>query len=298
MADTVSIIIYSFIFIFAIFGFIGFIVNSLQVVLMFCKREKKTVFDMTLISLSLSNAASAACFGAFGTLLTYHHTLNLYWPVEVFITYWHLRSVSDYCIMISLFHIIFIAMQRFVAVTFPLRFKAFITKKITLVVLILIWLVSGMMMLVEYFVIKYAKRKIAMAYLIFSCGLSLAVLYCFVFYKVVKQRRAMQNVTSHVANTSHSYKLLFNSIGVTVVFILLTFPYAAIVLGKSYTYYNLFASFLAIKTAFDPMIYFFINRCHRCRCTRVARNVEPIPGTHGNANIATRDVNFVNETVL
>ena len=300
MADTVLIILYFYLFIFAIFGFIGFIVNAIQIVLMFCKREKKTVFDITLISLSLTNAASAACFGAFGTILTYH-TLNLYWTVKAIITYFHLRSVSDYCITISLFHIIFIAIQRFVAVTFPLRFKAFITKKITLVVLILIWIVCGTMMILDRCVFTFTKRRMALAYLIFICGVSLAVLYCFVFYKVLKQRRAMQNVTSHVANTSNSYKLLFNSIGVTVVFIILTFPYAANVLDgyKLHDVYaGLFASFLAIKTVFDPMIYFFINRCRRCRCTRAARNVEPIPGTHGNLNTATRDVNFMNATVL
>ncbi len=300
MADRTSLAIYlSAIFIFAIFGFIGFIVNSIQIALMFCKREKKTVFDITLISLALSNVTIAICFGAFGTLLA-HYGLHLLGTFKVLMTYFQLRFVSDYCIMISLFHIIFIAIQRFVAVTFPLRFKVLVTKKVTFVVLIIIWLVCGTMMILDHFVIKSTKRRTALAYLIITCGVSLTVLYCFVFYKVLKQRGAMQYVTSHAANTSHSYKLLFNSIGVTAVFILLTFPYAASVLenDKLLRYIGLFSSFLAMKTLFDPLIYFFINRCHGCKCTVVARNVAPIPRTHGNVNTTMRDDNFVNSTAL
>ena len=276
MDDERRILALSSLYIYAIFGFLGFIVNSIQIVLMFCKREKKTVFDITLISLALSNATSTICFGALGTLFTYFiATLNF--AEENFQTLNNMVYVSDYCVIISLLHITFIAIQRLFAVTLPFRFKAIFTKLVTTVLLMMIWLVSGMMMLLEYFVIKYAQRKIALACLIFTCGSSLAFIYSFVLYKVLKQRRAMQNVTSHAANTDHSCKLLLNSIGVTVVFILLTFPYAASVLENDilFIYGDFFASFLAIKTSFDPTIYFFVNRC-KCSFVAVTRNVEPI----------------------
>ena len=276
MDDKRRILAVSSLYIYSIFGFIGFIVNSTQIVLMLCKREKKTVFDITLISLALSNVTSTICFGALGTLFT-HVIATLNFTEKNFQTLNNMVYVSDYCVIISLFHIAFIAIQRLVAVTLPFRFKAIFTKLVTAVLLMMIWSVSGVMMLLEYFVIKFAKRKIALACQIFACGSSLTFIYSFVLYKVLKQRRAMQNVTSHAANTCHGYKLLLNSIGVTVVFILLTFPYAASVVENDilFIYGDFFASFLAMKTSFDPAIYFFVNRC-KCCLVAVARDVEPI----------------------
>ena len=79
----------------------------------------------------------------------------------------------------------------------------------------------------------------------------------------------MQRINAISQDNGFSVKLLVNSLGVTIMFILCTLPGAAsdiAEIGNTKNFNPLYLSFLAVKAFADPLFYLLVNICDMKCC--------------------------------
>ena len=279
----ITVIVLEFSFNYAIFGFAGFIANAALLIMLFRARKSESLFNKTLASLAVANLISDVCFAVSGTLFTYQ-TLAKIWEFENMLILVRLQFANRAFIAVSLSHIVFIAVQRFVAVYFPFRFKRIFTTKLTWMILVLIWALPLAATVLFHYVIRSDNDPdVPVAYSIILLGVILTICYTFILIRLIIQRKLTSAMTINnnpTSDTKHKFKLFFNSIGVTFLFLILMLPFAistleADILGK---WRMLFSSFIAIKTLVDPTVYFFIARCSQCSWTKKRNEQIPLGG--------------------
>ena len=287
--DSAFAILYSSSLICAVCGFIGFVANLCLFVMIFRERKDMTTFNQTLLSLTVANFASDVCFAVLGTVYTYHLTTKI-WTLRSALLLINMHLANRYLISISLFHIIFIAIQRFIAVQFPFSFRRIFTTKIVLASIIFTWIISSTLTTIDCFVI-YNKdhADIILSHLIFIFGLALILLYLWILVHLLKQRRIASELTNNnAAGSENSFKLFFNCLGITLVFLCLTFPFAISAVGGQVLLKVrlLFLSFIAVKTVTDPLMYFFITKiCALVLRQRQQHNIKQTGNRKGKGRV-------------
>ena len=262
--SSILAILFSAALTYAISGFIGLLLNICLLVMIFRERKNISPFHQTLFSLTFANFVSDVCFAVLGTVYTYHLKTKI-WTFRSVLLLGNMHLANRYLISVSFFHIIFIAIQRFVAVQFPFRFRRMFTTKLVLASIIFIWIISPTLTTIDYFVIHIKNHTdIILSHLIFIFGLALILLYPWILFRLIKQRRiACELANNNATGPDNSLKLFFNCLGITVAFLCLTFPFAISVVGGKLlaNVRLLFSSFIAMKTVTDPLMYFFITKC-------------------------------------
>lgn len=254
---------------FAVFGNAGLVANILQTLLLLRKRKNMSIFQLTLLSLSLTDTIAAILFAIGGNILAQVPAQGKGMPFT-HPTLLFVRFFEDYFVLTSLFHVVFIALQRYAAVSFPLRYKTVCTKRRAVFILVSIWTVTLTLASVTVFVLGDEKLcwKIIACCFCFLDAL-LLLLYGLITHKISKQRKSMQQINAISQDNGFSVKLLVNSFGVTIMFILCTLPSAAggiVEIGNTKSINLLLWSFLALKAFADPLFYLFINVCDLKYC--------------------------------
>ena len=104
-------------FIYAGEGGVAGVLNTLQILLIINKENNKTAFDHTLVSLAISDLLYATCSIVTSLTLKYLHSQHSW-----FIPYLHIVfSAGTFSITSSVFHVIYIAIERTIAVYYPLK---------------------------------------------------------------------------------------------------------------------------------------------------------------------------------
>ena len=254
---------------YAIFGFAGMIANAALLVALFRIRKEKSPFNKTLASLAVANFISDVFFAINGTMFSYDITAGNY-KFERWNNVSHLLSFNNGAIAVALSHIVFIAIQRFVAVHFPLRFRRIFTTKLSSFYISLTWIAATALILIFWFVDakNIVSKDILASYSILIFGFILIVCYTWILTTLRIRRRISRRLgrrDNATSDTFHCLNLLLNSVGVTLLFLILVCPYAISSLkGDNFILRQLLSSLIPIRTVTDPMIYFFISLCIKC----------------------------------
>ena len=281
-------LIYVSCIIFIIFGFSAAIANVTQFILLFRDRREITVFQMTLLSLAVVDFVTGICYGVVGSILLPQAVKRVddLWRIGASLWLTIVKQLKDYCVMISLFHILFIAVQRYAAVSMPLRYKTLLTKRRTGFILLVVWTAALVVGSIFTFALKdHNKHWVVTAYIIYALGVLLLLLYGLITYRIRQQQKSIRRINATSQDSGFSVKLFVNSFGVTIMFMACMFPIAGSVLeiGKLKNYEILFSSLLAVKAFADPTMYFFASYCKSgCLEERKRRNIQD-----SNSNIYT-----------
>ena len=252
---------------FSVCGFAGLIANAAVLLKLYRTRKENTVFNKTLASLSVANIISDACFAVTGTMFAYQFSSKRI-NFKNFYVLLSLHYANRYATGIALSHIMFIAIQRLVAVLYPFRFRRIFTTKVAWIIILLTWIVGPICTSLYHFVFKVrGDPDLPLSYSIIIIGTIIFFCYALILHLLIKRRRLSKRLTNNneaQSDTSYNFNIFFNSLGVTLLFILFTFPFAIFVLaGSSHDGLRvLFASFLAFKTITDPGVYFFVAKCN------------------------------------
>ena len=255
---------------FVICGILGLTANIAQSVLLYRKRKNKSLFDLSLSSLCVADIIVSLAFIAFGLaqilILSKPLTLDslkIYRLVSALFL-----NVINYSIFCSLFHVVFIALQRFMVVFFPLKFKVMATKMRCIIFLAVVWVAS-----VGFMALGHLKQRRAISrfygYFIFILGALLVILYIAICYRVF--RSAKLRLAPKRDETS-SKRLAVHAVAVTTIFIVCNFPYASLQLTGivPVTYSLSLRVLLGLNPLLDSVVYFFAVYCRKGRSMNAA----------------------------
>ena len=262
---------------YALFGLGGFLVNIVMLIMLCRDKRSESTFNKTIASLGIANMLIGLIFSTAGFLMVSKYEDDLF-----LMALWYAKE----CVLsTSIFHLVFIAIQRLAAVLFPLRFKQFFTPKMAAMLLVAVWIVSTLFLVAIMLPISIANPDLPtfppIAYATLLTGILLLMCYIAVLYRLLRLKRFRSESSNADQRSILSFRLFFNSFGVTLVFILLTFPFALSVIenNKLRHWSTLFATFFAVKTMADPIVYFFISKCS---CGRVRRQGQGQSGSSSN----------------
>lgn len=265
---------------FIICGILGLIANIAQSVLLYRKRKNKSLFDLSLSSLCVADITVSLGFIAFGlaNVLILSKPLTVesvktYRIVSVFFS-----GVINYSLFCSLFHVLFIALQRFMVVFFPLKFKVMATKTRCIILLVVVWVVSG-----GFMSLGHLKKSRVISrfygYFIFVLGGLLVFIYIAICYRVFKSAKVRLSTKRDEAS---SQRLAVHAVAVTSIFIVCNFPYASLQLRGivPFTFSWSLRVLLALNPLLDSVVYFFAVYCRN----RKHLDAAPTSNTRQTAN--------------
>ena len=177
-------------------------------------------------------------------------------------------TVAPVSVTCSSLHLIFITLQRLIAVRFPLSCGRIMTTKRCILVLLMIWVISMTPVLFP------GKRKYLMGAATLICGVVLAVAYSFIGYLLTKRGK----IASSAAQSSQNMHVLAYAITLTLFFILCTFPLSFQIITKIGEKNTLNSNRGVVAMIFlywlnplmDPMVYILLKFFKRgiTKCSR------------------------------
>ena len=232
-----------------IIGALGIITNILQIVLAFIGRKKTSLYDTTLISLSVADIISGAMSVIYGC-----RKLLVQKGIHVDVLVLRYAWTGCYFSTASSFmHVIFIAVQRLCAVIYPTKFNKIFTKPHAVLAMVTIWVISaGFALLSEFEVIPLSSMEIVML----SYGAALVAMYTAICYQMWKRKKMPRGTNSRHMNRV----VIMHSFVVMLIFVICVLPYAITrFFSKKSIFYAICDNLFALNPFFDSVIYFFIN---------------------------------------
>ena len=239
---------------------LGIALNSCEIASLFHARRTKLPFDVALISLALSDLILALITLVLGTMTYVRPILmesKMYSNTFIFCIY--SSSLS------SALHLLFIAIQRLVAVLYPLKASIWITRKRSIITLLLLWLASSVIA-VPVPIGYYIYNRIISFTPFVSAGVITAC------YFVINFRMMTRKSPTGADQQTQNISILVYSISVTAIFMICTFPYTifaiqivARVSQVKFPDYTVYLFYL--QAVFNPFVYFFFQSWKRSSCT-------------------------------
>ena len=237
----------------AVFGLLGLITNLVMMTLVIIKKKKqKHVFEYTLVSLCLADIM----FSTLNLLQASYKLLQLdfsefpYW----FVLYFSLTS--------SFLHIFFIAIQRLLAIWFPMKFQRMFSKMRCMIVFLVLWAVSAVLAVLEDQEISGLGIDFIFADGIFVFGVLIMLVYAVICYRLYKPRASIIPTSVRRARSSSNRRIIVHSFVVSMVFISCTFPFAIVKLehidGGTH---QISHGLLVLNPFLDSLLYFMMNYC-------------------------------------
>ena len=239
---------------------LGIALNSGEIASLFHAKRTKLPFDIALISLALSDLLLALTTLMLSTMVYVRPILTkskMYSNAFMFCIY--SSSLS------SALHLLFIAIQRLVAVLYPLKASIWITRKHSIITVLLLWLAS-VVVAVPASIGYYIYNRI----LLFSPFISAGVIAA--CYFVINFRMMTRRAPTGGDQQTQKISILVYSISVTAIFMICTFPCTIFAIQKvvrvrkvKYPDYTVYLFYL--QAAFNPFVYFFFQIWKRSSCT-------------------------------
>ncbi len=202
-------------------GSLGLIVNIAQLVSIYRnKNQRSSVFGLALLSLNIADILASLSFTFAGSVL-----LAVIFKIIDLKLFRDLSNVLTASIVFSMTlsfsHVVFVALQRMLAVAFPLRVKRIITKSRCYIILAFLLIISVGLASMRFF---YIEVSVVLSLLAIVVGIMLIVMYSVICFKTMRrsieinfseaQRRCQQSDT----------EVLLYSIAITIVFITCNYP--------------------------------------------------------------------------
>ena len=282
-------------------GILTALLNLAEIIIILKMRRKKKVYEIVLISLSVSDFMFGLSNGfvfIFNALLEcrYQDILEGVYTLYVFF------------VMTSILHLLFIALDRLLAVLRPIKYKAFSTRKRAYMSLASLWilaiLASALLRIIYEFTDKFQERNknlqmqsqnfhavqvtnsstsvssiakkspvrppgfVTVAQFTLSVAIVIADILIFIFYSLIIYCTSSKTIKS---NKTMNKKLPIICMAIGATFIFLTFPYvvARLTLGSAPFWANLT---LLMNSGMNSVVYFFRGKLE---VYQQARSVKP-----------------------
>ena len=236
---------------------LGIALNTCEIASLVHARRTKLPFDITLISLAVSDLMLAFLT----LLLAVLHLLSIEsttkWRDHVYVACTYISSLS------SASHMCFIAIQRLIAVLYPLKISIWITRKRSIITVLLLWLSS-----------VAASVPVQMGYYIYNRILlytpfvsASVVVVCYIVINIKMMTRKAQT-----GQQSQNISVLLYSISITAIFMVCTFPYTIYAIRYVLPFPSYAVHLFFLQVILNPVVYFFSQLLKRNRC-RMCFNV-------------------------
>ena len=168
----------------------------------------------------------------------------------------------------SALHMMFIAVQRLIAVLYPFKASTWITRKRGIITVVVIWLtstVSSVPLSTQCF--TYHRMLSGSPFVI-----AIFIIFCYIIINVKLMTRKVPRATT--GHQAQSTSVLLYSICITVIFMFCAFPFSIHSVSQSGSAFkqNTSPSYVLhlffLQAVLDPIVYFFSNMLKRTRCTR------------------------------
>ena len=226
---------------------VGSVLNVFEVASLLLAKKTKLAFDMTLISLAASDLtlAIAVCIllvltGSLPTVATSQKYMSLHALVII--------SSS----LTSTWHMLFIAIQRLVAVLYPFKVSIWMSKRHCIIILCLLKVISIVAVAPMYYKIHVYERCII--YTPVAVASAIVVCYTIINYRIMSRKRP-----SISRPASQNLHILMYSVCVTIIFMICTLPYTIHAITHPNTFQfpcYIFYIYLT-QSILNPLAYFW-----------------------------------------
>ena len=241
----------------------GIILNICEIVSLVHTKRTKLVFDITLLSLSLSDLLLSI-------VTTSHVIVHLSLPIfaksEFYLNFFIVWIYSSN--LSSALHMMFIAIQRLIAVLYPFKVSIWITRKRAIITIFVLWLTStGASVPLSTQCFTYHRILIGSPFV-----LAIVIIFCYIIINVNLMTRKIPRATT--GHQAQNVSVLLHSICITVIFMFCAFPFSIRAVsqpanifktpGPTYVFHLFF-----LQVVLDPIVYFFSQMLKRAGCTRL-----------------------------
>ena len=242
-------------------GTISVVTNLIQVIICHLKRRKKTVFEVSILSLSAANMLASAIFFLQGLRRFFTKQGMMVHTVLLRFAYTGCYfSVSSSCL-----HIIFIAVQRLILIRHPHRSKGFFTLRRVLLIIFAIWFLSAIFACLSAFKLFPSH---AMSFYIFGSGTVIVSAYSI----ICTQFRNLNHGNRSSGSAARNEVVVKHSFAIMLTFVICTFPYGvARFFSHKSAIYMVCDIIFSLNPLFDPILYFFTSFCRLPRKSNVVR---------------------------
>ena len=259
----------------------GSTANFLVIILFTTKQELRRRNSDTLIrNLALADFISLTTFLPWNIYLT-HIGRQEYMK--------YFTSLNTFCLFLSGAAVLTIAVDKFIAVLYPLRYATFVTETRTVMMNLASWVVAAVFFTIHFLVDELAPSKHS---LLDKC-LSTAVLMKMIFvvslyavvFKAVKKQLSSRPDSNNPNTNPHSQREKRENVGlksasntfiVVCLFYTTYLPYAVLQMMSitDFATWRRLFPFIYINACINPFIYFYRIRRFRIRVLKVFRKSE------------------------
>ena len=218
------------------------LLNGIEISLLLYEKRTKIAFDVTLMSLAFADLLISL------SLIGY-----LFHLPEL------LEHILRHAIFTSSFtsavHLMFIAVQRLIAVFYPFKAATLLTRKRCCIIISSLWIVSVVTSVPIIFRNDDYYRVYLCTPVVF--GSAILLLYVALNYNMLTRRKISMTRNSFNQNLH----VMIYSTSITLAFLICTFPYTILLMKNTYTpqvpYYAFYLYILHV--ALDPVLYFLFH---------------------------------------
>lgn len=276
------------------FSFLAIFANITVMRLVYKKRHRRSLFDLTVCSLVTADLMTSLTFIGTGIVIMSDQNQGEKASLKVQkgfqLTSELFEKISIYCFTSSILHIVLITAERLFGVLAPFIYRRVATKFKTKIIIASIWVFSLGLAMVKAFAYNEVVSGKILAIIILASGGLLSVIYGIIAVKVYSMR------TQKTWTTNRESSVLTNALAVTLSFVVSTFPFAISTIyeeGSAWVrkYGQLCLSLVATKLLFDPLLYYIINHYGRePKKTRKRSRAQQVAAFF-NINIQSFDIN-------
>lgn len=255
-----------------LFSTLAFAANVVVCRILHKKGKQRTVFDVTIASLTVTDLLTSLCFFVYGiaeaALVMVVRRKALSTSGALLHAILIPGMIGLFFFFLSLFHILLITFQRVYAIYSPIKCRNFMRKTIVKRIIVALWFSAILLFIVELVI---PNKTLIFGVAIIFVGATVLVMYAAIVAKIymLLKRKNFEWKKEH--------RILLNAVGVTVSFFVCVAPYgyklAAGKKGKQVLF-----SLTNINVLLDPLFYYYLSYWLNQRDERRAESRRAFPG--------------------
>ena len=237
---------------------LGTIANIFVLAILRKKGNQRTVFDLMIVSLSVTDLV--ACLSAFAhavyQLIIHFFPYNTNNDTKARSIKSLIYKITSFFYLLSLIHVLLITFQRFCAIFWPMRYRQVMTKTLIKKVIAIMWIILLASYSAANTLSEHQKVKPINGVIIFALGGILLSCYIMITVKICLLLKKKQ------FDWKSEHRVLLNSFGVTISYFACFSPYAYLTLKRkkvSSRDYGLIMSISLVNFVLDPLFYFYFS---------------------------------------
>ena len=241
---------------------LGLILNTIELVLLYRHKTRKTKYQHLIQSLSAADICASLFFMCL-YIIKQSISKNEAQYSAVFVT---THDLVWFAVSSSLLHVLAISFDRLLAVRFPLKHRFWFTHKKNTVLIVVIWVLSFLFVaptIVVYLLTNdHHLTKLLLSSLVLVSGFMIVILYAYIIRKTVSKDCIFEIITLQSgkkevvsACSPREKRILQTSVLIVVSFFACSFPFAVLYIAKVRNDYT--TLLLLSNSILNPMVYFY-----------------------------------------